>query len=210
MVDEKQPDLEAEAQEEAQESAVPEETLPMVEETVEQRITELEADLEKASAQRDDYLDQLLRARADYANYKRRVEQEKKELVRYSNAALMSRLLPVLDDFERAFQTVPHELLQLTWIDGVSLIQRKLQLVLEAEGLAAIDLEGKKFDPVLHEAISYEDRTDMEDGTIIAEVQKGYKMGDRVLRPTLVRVARKIAKPGEPSAEINETEQTSE
>ncbi len=149
--------------------------------------------LEKAQAEAKDYLDQLLRSRADYANYKRRAEQEKQELIRYGNANLIAQLLPVLDDFERAFQSVPSGLDKLTWLDGIALVHRKLHLILEKEGLKPIQANGQKFDPMQHEAIAYEERTDVEDGTILAEVQKGYKLGDRVLRPTLVRVARQVS-----------------
>ncbi|MDH7489737.1 MAG: nucleotide exchange factor GrpE [Anaerolineae bacterium] len=148
--------------------------------------------LEKAQAEAKDYLDQLLRSRADYANYKRRVEQEKQELIRYGNANLIAQLLPVLDDFERAFLTVPSGLDKLTWVEGIALVHRKLQLILEKEGLKPIQANGQKFNPMEHEAIAYEERADVEDGTILAEVQKGYKLGDRVLRPTLVRVAKQV------------------
>lgn len=156
--------------------------------------------LEKAQAEAKDYLDQLLRSRADYANYKRRVEQEKQELVRYGNANLIAQLLPVLDDFERAFLTVPSGLDKLTWVEGIALVHRKLQLILEKEGLKPIQANGQKFNPMEHEAIAYEERTDVEDGTILAEVQRGYKLGERVLRPTLVRVA-KQAPAAAPAAE---------
>lgn len=149
--------------------------------------------LEKAQAEAKDYLDQLLRSRADYANYKRRAEQEKQELIRYGNANLITQLLPVLDDFERAFLTVPSGLDKLTWVEGIALVHRKLQLILEKEGLKPIQADGQRFNPMEHEAIAYEDRADVEDGTILAEVQRGYKLGDRVLRPTLVRVARQVS-----------------
>jgi molecular chaperone GrpE len=111
-------------------------------------------------------------------------------LLRYGSAGLMTRLLPVLDDFERAFQTLPRGLDRLTWSEGIALIHRKLQILLESEGLEAIDAAGQQFNPAFHEAISYEEREDLEDGAIIAEVQKGYKLGERVLRPSLVRVAK--------------------
>ena len=166
-----------------------------VAETVDAEKETLGHELEKAQNEAKDYLDQLLRARADYANYKRRAEQDKQEMIRYGNAGLMKRLLPVMDDFERAFQALPHGLEKMTWLDGIALVQRKLELVLKNEGLEAIRVEGQKFDPATHEAISYEERDDMEDGAIIAEAQKGYKLGERILRPALVRVARRTSKP---------------
>ena len=151
---------------------------------------DLQAALDTARAEAEDYLNQLRRARADYANYKRRIEQERKELLRYGSAGLMTKLLPVLDDFERAFQTLPRGLDRLTWSEGIALIHRKLQILLQSEGLESVDVAGQQFNPAFHEAISYEEREDLEDGAIIAEVQKGYKLGERVLRPSLVRVAK--------------------
>lgn len=184
------------------EDAVAEEVATPVEEgTKEEKPQDLQAALEEARAEAEDYLNQLRRARADYANYKRRMEQERKELLRYGSAGLMTRLLPVLDDFERAFQTLPDGLARLTWSEGVALIHRKLQMLLENEGLEPIEVAGQEFNPAFHEAISYEEREDMEDGAIIAEVQKGYKLGDRVLRPSLVRVAKHVQKPEETAAE---------
>jgi molecular chaperone GrpE len=171
------------------------EETPVAGEPADVEIETLRQALEKAQAEAKDYLDQLLRSRADYANYKRRTEQDKQDMFRYGNAGLMAKLLPVVDDFERAFQALPPGLEKMTWLGGIALVQRKLQLVLENEGLEAIRVEGQKFDPALHEAISYEERDDMEDGDIIAEAQKGYKLGERILRPALVRVARHVSKP---------------
>ena len=172
----------------------PQET-PTAAEPVDAEKEALQQGLEKAQAEAKDYLDQLLRSRADYANYKRRAEQDKQEMIRYGNAGLMSKLLPVVDDFERAFHALPQGLEKMTWLEGIALVQRKLQIVLESQGLEALKVEGQKFDPAMHEAISYEERDDMEDGAIIAEAQKGYKLGERILRPALVRVARRASKP---------------
>ena len=151
----------------------------------------LQQELDKARAEAADYLDQIRRARADYANYKRRCEQERNEIGQAAGGALILRMLPVLDDLERAFKTLPPELSTLTWTDGVFLIYRKLQGALESQGLKLIDLKGARFDPALHEAVTYEPSSDHEEGDILGEVQKGYKLGDRVLRPSLVRVAKK-------------------
>lgn len=185
-----------EMQRETEEQAAPEapETAPVSTPEGDEKESLRQA-LEKAQAEAKDYLDQLLRSRADYANYKRRAEQEKQDLIRYGNANLIAQLLPVLDDLERAFQAVPLGLDKLTWLDGIALVHRKLQLILEKEGLKPIQANGQKFDPTQHEAIAYEEREDLEDGAIVAEVQKGYKLGDRVLRPTLVRVARRPTPP---------------
>ncbi|NIV39196.1 MAG: nucleotide exchange factor GrpE [Anaerolineae bacterium] len=107
-----------------------------------------------------------------------------------ANAVLLRKLLPVVDDFERAMATLPASLGQLTWCKGVLLIQHKLGAVLESEGVKPIETEGQAFDPRYHEAVTYEEVSDHEEGQIIGEVQRGYLLGDRVLRPALVRVAK--------------------
>lgn len=152
-------------------------------------LTALRQKLAEAEAKAAEYLDGWQRARAEFANYKRRNDQEKGELIKVANAALIARLLPTLDDFERAFQTLPLGLRSLTWIDGVFLIYRKLLAILEGEGLTPIEVEDQVFDPSLHEAVTHEPSAEHEEGRIIGEVQRGYKLGDRVLRPSLVRVS---------------------
>jgi len=178
----------------AEEVAVAEEVMEEVEEVAE--LEALRQELEETKAQTAEYLDGWQRARAEFANYKKRNEQERQELFKLANSTLIARLLPIFDDFERAFQTLPSNLLSLTWIDGVALIYRKLQAILGGEGLTLIDTEGQSFDPLLHEAVTYEESAEHQEGQIIGEVQRGYKLGDRVLRPALVRVAK-----GKPVAE---------
>lgn len=149
--------------------------------------------LEQERAKSAEYLENWRRAAADMANYKKRTEKDAGEMTRFSNSMLIARLLPVLDDFDRAMQTIPDNLRDLTWIDGVMLIARKMAAVLEAEGLKPIEALNHSFDPNLHEAVIHEETDQHEDGTVVAELQKGYKLGDRVLRPTLVKVAKKKA-----------------
>ncbi|MEA3459708.1 MAG: nucleotide exchange factor GrpE [Chloroflexota bacterium] len=146
--------------------------------------------LKEAEAKAAEYLDGWQRAQAEFANYKKRNEKERKELFELANAILITRLLPILDDFERAFQTLPRSLASLTWVDGIALIYRKMQATFEEEGVSTIETERKSFDPRLHEAVSYEESEGHEEGQIIGEVQKGYKLHDRILRPALVRVAK--------------------
>jgi molecular chaperone GrpE len=181
-------------EEAAAEATVVEEVVEEIEEAAEvEEVTELETlrqELEKAKAQAAEYLDGWQRARAEFANYKKRNDQERQELFKLANTTLITRLLPIFDDFERAFQTLPRSLLNFTWIDGVALIYRKLQAILEAEGLTLMETEGQSFDPLLHEAVTYEESAEHEEGQVIGEAQKGYKLGDRVLRPALVRVAK--------------------
>ena len=125
------------------------------------------------------------RAQADFINYKRRSEQEREEISKFANAMLMLSLLPILDDLERAFSSVPGHLAKLNWVDGIKLIERKLRASLEAQGLSEIKAVGEAFDPKLHEAAMHGKG---KEGTVIEELQKGYKLHDRVLRPSMVVV----------------------
>jgi len=131
------------------------------------------------------YLANWQRAQADFINYKRRSEQEKEEIGKFANAMLMLNLLPVLDDLERAFASIPPHLARLTWVDGIRLIERKLQASLEAQGLSPIKALGEPFDPKLHEAAMH---AKGKEGIVIEELQKGYKLQDRVIRPAMVVV----------------------
>lgn len=150
----------------------------------------LRQQLEEAQAKANEYLDQLQRKAAEFANYKKRSEKEQAEFAKQANAGLIAVLLPILDDFERAFQTVPNGLTALTWIDGILLIYRKIQAIFGQLGVEAIETAGQVFDPTLHQAITHEESAEYEAGYIIAEVQKGYKLHARVLRPALVRVSK--------------------
>lgn len=149
------------------------------------------ASLEKAFAEEkekaESYLANWQRAQADFINFKRRIEQERNETVRFANATLMLTMLPVLDDLERALENVSEKLSGLTWVDGIALIYRKLQAILEGHGLSEIKALGEPFDPNLHEAVLYGEG---EEGKVIEELQKGYKLHDRVLRPTMVKVGK--------------------
>jgi molecular chaperone GrpE len=136
------------------------------------------------------------RAQADFINYKQRSEQEKKEAIKFANSLLMLDLLPVLDDFERAFASIPNRLVKFSWVDGIRLIERKFQATLEAQGLSPIKAAGEPFDPYQHEAV----RQDIgEEGIVIEEAQKGYEYKDRVIRPSKVVVGNgEIEKEAEP------------
>lgn len=131
------------------------------------------------------YLASWQRAQADFANYKRRVEQEKDDLRKFANSTIMLGIISVLDDFKRAVTSVPSEIENEAWVEGIKLIERKLVSAMEAQGLATIDALGKKFDPHLHEAVR-EGRG--KEGEVIEEVLKGYTLHDRVIRPSQVVV----------------------
>lgn len=192
---------EAGQEEKTEGSPAPEETSAEAEPRPEQdegpteevdELTTLRQELEEQEAKAAEYLDGWQRARAEFANYKKRIEKEQEDIVKFANGAFIARLLPVIDDFERAFQTLPPNLMGMTWLEGIALIQRKLQMLLEQERVTVIETEGQMFDPALHQAVTHEESEEHEEGQIIGEVQKGYKMGDKVLRPSLVRVAKRV------------------
>jgi len=135
-------------------------------------------------------LDQWKRAEADLQNYRKRVEKERNELLKFGTAGLIKALLPTLDDLERALQTLPEACHRLTWAEGMFLIERKLHLALEQEGLKEIEALGKPFDPSVHEALAQEETAAFPEGHVSAVLQKGYMLHDRVLRPAMVQVAK--------------------
>ena len=164
----------------------PEEQTAKVEAEVgEESIGALKQALAEEKEKVESYLANWQRAQADFINYKQRSEQEKKEISQFANSALILNLLSVLDDLERAFASIPPKLSKLSWIDGIRLVERKLQASLEAQGLSPIQAVGEPFDPHLHEAIRQDKG---KEGIVIEEVQKGYKLNDRVMRPSRVVV----------------------
>ena len=152
------------------------------------RVEELERELADARARGEEHLYNWQRSAADFANFKRRTDEERALAGQFSTALLISKLLAVLDDFDRALESVPPEA-DDPWIEGVKLVERKLRGVLESEGVTPIEAVGLPFDPNLHEAVAHEDTADHPDNDIIGEVQRGYRLHDRVIRPSLVRVA---------------------
>ena len=164
----------------------------------------LKAELEAAQKQAAEYLDGWQRTQAEFSNYKKRQEVDRAQLTALSNATLMRKLLPVVDDFERAMGSLPLNLSKLTWCEGVSLIKLKMDAVLESEGVTPIATDDQSFDPRYHEAVTYEEAEGYTESQIIGEVQRGYMLNDRVLRPALVRVAK--APTPQPVAESEEDE----
>ncbi len=154
-------------------------------------VTVLEREVEALRGQVQEYLDGWRRAQADLVNQRRRHERERAEVQGSANARLITQLLPVLDDFERALQNVPPEIANLQWVEGIRLIARKIKQIFESEGVQEIPAApGEAFDPNVHEAILQEETPGFEPGAVAAELQKGYKIGDRVLRASKVKVAR--------------------
>ncbi len=151
---------------------------------------EIQKQLEESRAKEKEYSDGWQRERADFANYKRRIDREQVTLSQNIAAEVIKKYLLVLDDLDRAMKMRPTQGEMSSWADGIDLIYRKLQNILDAEGIKRIPAEDEEFNPLRHEAISYEECADCSSGEIIGVVQEGYTLGDRVLRPARVRVAR--------------------
>ena len=156
----------------------------------EQEVGLLQSQLEEEKARAERCLSNWQRAEADLANFKRRAEQERAELVRFANSSLIGKLLPVLDDFERAIGAIPEEESTAGWVEGIKLIDQKLRSILEQEGVLPIEALGKEFDPYVHEAVLTEAGEGDVD-VVVEELQKGYKLHDRVIRPTMVKVGKR-------------------
>lgn len=150
----------------------------------------LERERDEARQQSKEYSDGWQRERADFQNYRRRVERDQVQMQEATTGRIVKKYLVILDDLERALKTRPGEGQGAAWAEGIELIARKIQTILDQEGVRRIPAEGQLFDPNLHEAITHEDHPDHKSGEIIEVVQQGYTIGDRVLRPSVVRVAR--------------------
>lgn len=145
--------------------------------------------VDAAQTQAQEYLEGWQRARAEFANYKKRVERELKDSHSSTSGTVLKDILPAIDDFERAMSNVPQQLQGDPWVGGVGMILRKFNKVLDDYGVTVIDPTGEAFDPSRHEAIGTEDSDSVATGHVTTTMQKGYILGDRVLRPALVRVA---------------------
>ncbi len=171
----------------------PDENAGSVESVAEEAIAEEALDeideLAAARKEAQDNLEGWQRSRAEFTNYKKRIERGLSE--NYQRAALdaLSKLLPIIDDFERAMDNTPDEIKENTWIEGIALIQRKFEKLLEEHEVVVIDPVGEPFDPHCHEAIGTDDDSDVESGCVTLTLQKGYACGKNVLRPAIVRVA---------------------
>jgi molecular chaperone GrpE len=153
-------------------------------------VVELQEQLAQAQAQAAEYLDQARRAAADLSNARRRMQREMDEMRAAASERVLERLLPVVDDVERAFANVPADQAESDWVNGFRMIQRKLWSLLESEGVTTVPAAGQPFDPAIHHAVTHEEAEGFEDGQIIAEVAPGYRLNDKVLRPAMVRVAK--------------------
>jgi molecular chaperone GrpE len=142
--------------------------------------------LEEAASKTSEYKDSWMRCQAEFQNYRKRIERDNELTYISLKGDIVKKILPVLDDLERALQ---NRLAEDAWANGIELVARKFQNILEGEGVKRIDAVGAEFDPNFHEAISHEPADSVQSGHVIGVVQNGYMIGERVIRPALVRVA---------------------
>ena len=145
------------------------------------------AELESAAAEAKD---RYMRLAADFENFKKRARQEQLETIHHASAELINRLLPGLDDLHKALDHKPRGIDE-SWLKGVELSVRKLEEALTAHGLETIEAVGKRFDPKLHEAVGHEESHEHPEDTVVSELRRGYRIRDRVVRPALVKLARR-------------------
>jgi molecular chaperone GrpE len=151
--------------------------------------------VEDLRSELDKYKDLALRSVADLDNYRKRVAREKEDAIRYANASFLERLIPVLDNFELGLQAAKVSASASAVLDGMGMVHKQLQDFLASCGVEIIEAQGQKFDPNLHEAIAQEETADVEDGVVLRQVRKGFRLRDRLLRPANVVVARAVAAP---------------
>lgn len=156
----------------------------MSEEAAPEEIPEV-SEIDEKEKQIGELSDRLLRTQAEFENYRRRTQKEKEELASYTKAILFGQLLPILDNFERALASSEGD----SFKQGVEMIHRQFAETLEKQGLAKIDTQDQIFDPQYHEAVMRESAEDVPEGMILQELQPGYKLGDQVIRPAMVKVS---------------------
>ncbi len=151
--------------------------------------TALASEVAELRCERDALHDRLLRQAADFDNYRKRNERDRRDTAEYAATRLLQELLPIVDDFERALQTAAGPGAD-SYRQGVEIIHRQVMEFLSRRGVTPIEALGADFDPHIHEAVEYEDAPDHREGEVIAELRRGYRLGDRLLRPALVKVAK--------------------
>jgi molecular chaperone GrpE len=144
--------------------------------------------LEALVRERDELRDRLLRKSAEFDNFRKRVERERREFAEWAAADVVTEVLAVVDDFDRALAADAPD--AQGFRSGVELIHRQLLEALKKRGVTAVESVGQPFDPHLHQAVAYEESAGVDEGTVIGELRRGYRLGERLLRPALVRVAK--------------------
>lgn len=172
------------------------------------RLEALEKELAEEREKATDYMNRAMRAQADVSNMRKRLQQDLARAMQDVLKSVVYEQLAVLDSFDRAFAALPAEFRHFTWVDGVGMIQSQLYSILYQAGIRPIEATGKKFNPIEHEAVAYEETSDHPEDTVTAELQRGYKLQDQVLRPALVKIARatQAAPAGAAGNEANQTQ----
>src|SRR6056297_667614 len=154
------------------------------------KLEELEEKIEKLKKEKEEYLEGWQRARANFINYKKREKERLQETIKYSSEEFLLKLLPILDNLERAEQYIPREEREKDWVQGIIHIKTQFRRFLKEEGVERIKTIGKKFDPNFAEAIERIETDDYNSDIVAKEIQTGYKLEDKVLRPAKVKVAK--------------------
>src|SRR3989441_868755 len=154
------------------------------------RVEELEKELAIEREKATDYMNRAMRSQAEMSNMRKRLQQDLSLALRDTLKSVVYEQLAVLDSFDRAFTSLPKEFAHFTWVEGIGMIQAQLFGILHRSGVTPIESQGKKFNPIEHEAVAYEETSAYPEETVTAELQRGYKLQDQVLRPALVKIAR--------------------
>lgn len=218
MADQEEQTTEQTQSQTSQDSPVSQATAPEREAPIEQirqlkvRIETLEKELTQEREKATDYMNRAMRTQAEMSNMRKRLQQEMSLMLRDTVKSVVYEQLAVLDSFDRAFSTLPPEFKHFSWVDGIGLIQSQLFNVLFRTGVTPIETQGKKFNPIEHEAVAYEETSNYPEDTVTAELQRGYKLQDAVLRPALVKIARapQPVAAGNVGSESNDTGTTTE
>jgi molecular chaperone GrpE len=171
------------------EESILEESLDNEDMSTLEKVLTLKAELAQAKAKAEEHYDHLLRLQAEFDNYRKRTQKEKAELIKYASERIVEDLLPVLDNFERAASAAKANPDIIAFSQGVDMIFRQLQTALSKEGLKAMEAVGQPFDPNLHEAVLRVASEEHPENTVVEELQKGYYLKEKVLRPCMVKVS---------------------
>ncbi len=158
-----------------------------------EEVTALRAELEQSRREHQDLMANFVRAQADFENFRKRIDRERTENYRHALSVIVTRLLPVLDNFERAIANVANQPSEKSteitnFLNGIELIYRQMGRILEEMGIEPIATVGESFDPAIHEAVATEPHTDLPPNTVVEEIVRGYQMGDKLIRPAMVKV----------------------
>ena len=175
---------------------------PETQDEAEDQLTEseLHEQLEEALREKEQFHRLAQRAQADLDNYKKRASEEQREVRRNASKGVILKVLSVVDDMDRALDMIPEDAVAPGWLEGMQLVHRNLNNLLETEGVSKIDAQGQPFEPWEHEAIFYEPTSDIEEGKVLRVVREGYKLHDQVLRAAQVVVAKAAAQDDQPES----------